>query len=326
MSVMTWPAAPATSPLLRQCGAALGDRVLRLQDEPLAILKALYRLGSLVVTTFSSGSRISQNMHYPTLQGGESGVPGEWWLESVGERCRLRQSLQVGQWHSVLAVLEPTGALPARSLVFFDRHGQPLQQMAVAPDSGGLAFEELVCAMLHPDQQTLNLPSVLPRGVAGELGSLSELERDWASSTDDEDFAGLLQRCDQQRDVLYRSVRDSFACQVRVETLPAVLAEAAVRDTVTTLCVGNQGVRLCMTAPWSSPRWQGSHCHLAHNGALVSLDMAKMDSLWRLRKPGDGQVVTALEALDNRGQWLWTLSAGDEESLWRALLRDSIIR
>lgn len=81
-----------------------------------------------------------------------------------------------------------------------------------------------------------------------------------------------------------------------------------------------------MTAPWSSPRWQGSHCHLAHNGALVSLDMAKMDSLWRLRKPGDGQVVTALEALDNRGQWLWTLSAGDEESQWRALLKDSVIR
>ena len=81
-----------------------------------------------------------------------------------------------------------------------------------------------------------------------------------------------------------------------------------------------------MTAPWSSPRWQGSHCHLAHNGALVSLDMAKMDSLWRLRKPGDGQVVTALEALDDRGQWLWTLSAGDEESQWRALLKDSVIR
>ena len=91
--------------------------------------------------------------------------------------------------------------------------------------------------------------------------------------------------------------------------------------------MGNQGVRLCMTAPWSSPRWQGSHCHLAHNGALVSLDMAKMDSLWRLRRPGDGQVVTALEALDSRGEWLWTLSAGDSnESGWRALLKDSVIR
>ena len=320
MSVMAWSPAPAASPLLRQCGAALGDRVLRLQDEPLAILKALYRLGSLVVTTFTSGSRVSQNMHYPAFH------EGEWWLESVGDRCRLRQSLQVSQWHSVLAVLEPTGALPARSLVFFDRQGQPLQQMAVAPDSGGLAFEELVCAMLHPDQQTLTPPAGLPHIVAGELGSLSQLERDWAASVDEEDFSQLLQRCHNQRDVLYRSVRDSFACRVRPETLPAVLADASRCDKATTLCVGNQGVRLCMTAPWSSPRWQGSHCHLAHNGALVSLDMAKMDSLWRLRKPGDGQVVTALEALDDRGQWLWTLSAGDEENQWRALLKDSVIR
>ena len=320
MSAMAWSPAPAASPLLRQCGAALGDRVLRLQDEPLAILKALYRLGSLVVTTFTSGSRVSQNMHYPAFH------EGEWWLESVGDRCRLRQSLQVSQWHSVLAVLEPTGALPARSLVFFDRQGQPLQQMAVAPNSGGLAFEELVCAMLHPDQQTLNLPAGLPRAVAGELGPLSQLERDWAGSADDEDFTHLLQRCDNQRSVLYRSVRDSFACPVRPETLPAVLAEASRRDEATTLCVGNQGVRLCMTAPWSSPRWQDSHCHLVHNGALVSLDMAKMQSLWRLRKPGDGQVITALDALDENGDWLWTLSAGEAESDWRALLRDSVIR
>lgn len=320
MSVMAWSPAPAASPLLRQCGAALGDRVLRLQDEPLAILKALYRLGSLVVTTFSSGSRVSQNMHYPAFH------DGEWWLESVGERCRLRQSLQVSQWHSVLAVLEPTGALPARSLVFFDRQGQPLQQMAVAPDSGGLAFEELVCAMLHPDQQTLNFPAGLPGVVGGSLEPLSRLERDWAASEDDDDFARLLQRCQYQRAVLYRSVRDSFACSVRPETLPAVLAEASRRDNATTLCVGNQGVRLCMTAPWSSPRWQGSHCHLAHNGALVSLDMARMHSLWRLRKPGDGQVVTALEALDENGAWLWTLSAGEDETTWRSLLRDSVIR
>ena len=320
MSVMAWPLAPAASPLLRQCGAALGDRVLRLQDEPLAILKALYRLGSLVVTTFSSGSRVSQNMRYPAFS------DGEWCLDSVGERCRLRQRLLVRQWHSVLAVLEPTGSLPARSLLFLDRHGRPLQQMAVAPGSGGLAFEELVCAMLHPDQQSLGLTRGPSPTTGTTLGPLSELERDWAGSRDEDDFAVLLERCSDQRSVLYDAVRDSFACQVRQDTLPAVLAVASQRDTDTTLCVGNQGVRLCMTAPWSSPRWQGRHCHLAHNGALVSLDMSKMQSLWRLRKPGEGRVVTALEALDARGQWLWTLSAGQDEEQWRGLLHDGVIR
>ncbi|MEE3319892.1 MAG: hypothetical protein VX258_04300 [Pseudomonadota bacterium] len=320
MSVMAWPSAPAASPLLRQCGAALGDRVLRLQDEPLAILKGLYRLGSLVVTTFSSGSKVSQSMRYPTLN------DGEWSLESVGERCRLRQNLLVTQWHSVLAVLEPTGSLPARSLLFLDRHGQPLQQMAVAPDSGGLAFEELVCAMLHPDQQALDLPRPCGVSLRGVGHSLNEMERVWSGSRDDDDFASLLAGYPGTRSSLYASVRDSFACQVRPETLPVVLAESACQDAATTLCVGNQGVRLCMTAPWSSPRWQNSHCHLAHNGALVSLDMSKMHSLWRLRKPGDGQVVTALEALDENGDWLWTLSAGEDEQHWRDLLKGAVIR
>lgn len=320
MSVMAWPSAPAASPLLRQCGAALGDRVLRLQDEPLAILKALYRLGSLVVTTFSSASRVSQSMRYPAFS------DGEWWLESVGERCRLRQSLHTRHWHSVLAVLEPTGALPARSLLFLDRQGQPLQQMAVAPDSGGLAFEELVCAMLHPDQKSLNLPASHAVVPEASLDSLSDLEQQWTRAGDEDDFSCLLARYPLSRASLYASVRDSFACQVRPETLPVVLAESASQDAATTLCVGNQGVRLCMTAPWSSPRWQNAQCHLAHNGALVSLDMARMHSLWRLRKPGDGHVVTALEALDENGNWLWTLSAGEDEPQWRRLLKGSVMR
>ncbi len=320
MSVMAWPSVPAASPLLRQCGAALGDRVLRLQDEPLAILKALYRLGSLVVTTFSSGSKVSQSMRYPALR------DGEWWLESVGERCRLRQSLQVAQWHSVLAVLEPTGPLPARSLLFLDRHGEPLQQMAVAPESGGLAFEELVCAMLHPDQQALNLPGPRSISASHKHHSLNEIEREWSVSGDDDGFARLLSGFPGTRASLYASVRDSFACQVRPETLPVVLAESARQDAATTLCVGNQGVRLCMTAPWSSPRWQNAHCHLAHNGALVSLDMAQLHSLWRLRKPGEGHVATALEALDAQGNWLWTLSAGEDEQQWRGLLKGAVIR
>ncbi|EKF75473.1 hypothetical protein A11A3_03914 [Alcanivorax hongdengensis A-11-3] len=320
MSVTSWPVAASPS-LFRQCGGALGDRVLRLQEEPLAILKALYRLGNLVVTTFSAGSRVSQNMHYPVLH------DGEWWLEAVGQRCRLRQSLQVDHWHSVLAVLEPVGDLPARSLLFFDRHGDALQQMAVAPGSGGLAFEELVCAMLHPDQQRLCFPGDVDRRQGRGLDSLTELERDWTRSDDEDSFSRLLMRYGNRRAHLYRAVRDSFACPLRPETLPAVLASAADSDTATTLCVGNRGVRLCMSAPWSAPRWQGNHCHLAHNGALVSLDMARVGSLWRLRKPGDGQVLTALEALDEKGEWLWTLSAGDEdEARWRTLLGNSVIR
>jgi putative hemin transport protein len=37
-------------------------------------------------------------------------------------------------------------------------------------------------------------------------------------------------------------------------------------------------------------------------------------------------VVTALEGLDAQGRWLWTLSAGDDEDAWLALLADSLIR
>ena len=43
MTVTTLASANDVSTTFHHCRAALGDRVLRLQDEPLAILKGLYR-------------------------------------------------------------------------------------------------------------------------------------------------------------------------------------------------------------------------------------------------------------------------------------------
>ena len=101
MTVTTLASANDVSTTFHHCRAALGDRVLRLQDEPLAILKGLYRLGALVVTTFADGARVSQSMRYPTL------LDDEACLESRGEQCRLSQQLNLPLWHSVMAVLAP---------------------------------------------------------------------------------------------------------------------------------------------------------------------------------------------------------------------------
>ena len=320
MTVTALASSPPASSMLSQCRAALGDRVLRLQDEPPAILKGLYRLGALVVTTFSPGARISQAMRYPAL------LDETFRLECRGEQCLLSHQLDMPQWRSVMAVLAPVADLTPRSLLFFDRYGQPVQQMAVAPESGGLAFEELVCAMLHPDQRHLgpaaqpDRPRDLPRLAVGEL------ERRWSHCDDDEGFRALLQRMDDRRGLLYQAVRDKFARPAQLETVPALLAMASRQGEPITVCTGNTGVHLCLTAPWSAPRWQAGQCHLAHNGVLMSLDMGRVASVWRLRRPGPGRVITALEALDAQGRWLWTLSAGDDEERWLKLLGDSLIQ
>lgn len=318
MTVTALASPPSSSAMLRQCRAALGDRVLRLQEEPPAILKGLYRLGALVVTTFAPGARVSQSMHYPAL------LDEEWSLECRGEHCRLSHHLDMAQWRSVMAVLAPVADLAPRSLLFFDRYGQPVQQMAVAPESGGLAFEELVCAMLHPDQRHLGVALEPERAARPRRLAVGELERQW-SHGDDDGFRALIRRMGDRREVLYQAVRDKFACPVQPETVPAVLALASRRGEPITVCIGNTGVRLCLTAPWSAPRWQGGQCHLAHNGVLMSLDMARVASVWRLRRPGPGRVITALDALDAEGRWLWTLSAGNDEERWLTLLGDSLI-
>ena len=86
MTVTTLTPKTQASTTFHHCRAALGDRVLRLQDEPLAILKGLYRLGALVVTTFADGGRVSQSMRYPALLSGEED------LESRGSQCRRHRA------------------------------------------------------------------------------------------------------------------------------------------------------------------------------------------------------------------------------------------
>lgn len=161
-----------------------------------------------------------------------------------------------------------------------------------------------------------------PSSVA--MPPVAELERLW-SHGDDDGIEALVADLGGRRQLLYQAVRAKFACPIHPQTVAALLALASRQPHRYTVCTGNNGVRLCLSAPWSVPRWQQGQCHLAHNGVLISLDMARVASVWRLRRPGPGRVVTALEGLDAEGRWLWTLSAGGGEDAWVTLLADSLI-
>src|SRR5690606_38446511 len=92
---MPWPAP------LGACAATLGDRVLRLQDEPGAILKALYRFDLLEAGTHNRACNLWQSAPYAPLEfNGTDGV-------ARVRRDALTLMLYSRQWALALAVLAP---------------------------------------------------------------------------------------------------------------------------------------------------------------------------------------------------------------------------
>lgn len=313
-----WPAPLGT------CLSQLGDRVLRLQDEPTALLKSLYRFGSLEAGTCNRACVLRQTTSYQRL--------------AYSSHCgvgRLRQgavTMEVfpRQWALALAVLAPVGDIGAGTLLFFDAHGALQCQLHVPGGRGRHAFEELVCAMLHPDQTLLPRPHPAPTPLDAGRVNLAALEQGWSVLREPQDFAALLRRHGLRRLRAYRLVRDKFARPVSLDSVSALLTLGALRQTPLSLRCGNKGCVQRFEGVLPLPVWQGDRLSLCRAGMRFSLAMHEVASVWRVRKPSADGVVTTVELFDTAGERVLTISSGRsrgrlELPSWRTLLADSLL-
>lgn len=313
-----WPAP------LGACLATLGDRVLRLQDEPARLFRALRRFGQLEAGTANRACSLWQTTAHGDLE-----------YAAVCGVARLRRgpvTLECfpRQWAAVLAVLAPVAGIAPRSLLCFDAHGALRHQWHVPAGSAGLAFEELVCALLHPDQRDLPRPRPLVAPVEAAHVDLAALEQGWSVLREPADFAGLLRRHGLRRLRAYRLVRDKFARPVSLDSVPALLSLGAARQTPLSLRCGNRGAVQRFEGALPLPAWQGDTLCVRQGGLRFSLSMRDVASVWRVRKPSVDGVVTTIELFDGQDERVLTISGARgygrmELPSWRALLADSLL-
>lgn len=313
-----WPAP------LGACLSALGDRVLRLQDEPAALLKRLYRLGDLEAGTCNRACLLCQTTSYQRLAY-SSGC-------GVGRLRHGAVTMDVfpRQWALALAVVAPVAGVRAGTLLFFDVHGALQYQLQVPGDRGRHAFEELVCAMLHPEQTLLPRPQPAP--VPQDTGrvNLAALEQGWSVLREPQDFTALLRRHGVRRLRAYRLVRDKFARPVSLDSVPALLTLGALRQAPLSLRCGNKGCVQRFEGVLPLPVWQGARLSLCRAGMRFNLSLREVASVWRVRKPSAEGVITTIELFDAAGERVLTISSGRsrgrlELPSWRALLADALL-
>ena len=317
-----WPAP------LGACAAALGDRILRLQDDASTLLQMLYRFPQLNIATRNDAARLHQGASYtPLVLCGDTGVaalrgPGFAWRASPRS------------WALSLAVLAPLAGIPARTFLFFDRCGRLLHEVQVPEGTAGMAFEELACNRLHPDQHQVPVPNPLPLHSSAASVDLAVLEQDWSVLADHRDFTALLQRYGISRLGAYCRVRDKFARAVRLDSVPALLALAAARRTPVRLQVFSGGCEQRYEGVLPLPVWADEGVCLRQPGLDFRLLPRQIASVWRVRMPagrgGSRHIATRIELFDHRDERVMMLScagssSGSELPSWRALLGDCLM-
>ncbi|MBQ0754028.1 MAG: hypothetical protein KBT87_09400 [Gammaproteobacteria bacterium] len=298
---------------LALCAANLGDKVLRLQDEPAAILKGLHRCGTVVLSTGNAVAAATQSAQFSNLCVGSG---GHGYLSQSGSLL----TLQLREWRTVFAVVAPLGHIPARSFLFFDRGGHLIQRVTVT--GAGFAFEDLVCAMLHHEQHSLPLPdwsaSAFSKdsqegAIEGNIKidvDVNALEQDWANACDDDCFDRMLVKHGINRLNAMRHVRDSYALAVQPDSVLSLLGMAAEQGVPVSYSVPNSGSLQTLIGTANALHYQRGGVLINVADSALSLKPSAIASAWRVRRRSERGIDTAIELYDCGGNQVLQIKDG----------------
>jgi putative hemin transport protein len=286
---------------LALCAANLGDKVLRLQDEPAAILKGLHRCGTVVLSTGNTVAAATQSAQFGHLCIGSG---GQGYLSQSGSLL----TLQLREWRTVFAVVAPLGHIPARSFLFFDRAGHLIQRVTVT--AAGFAFEDLVCAMLHHEQHSLPLPDLaVSKNTEGSV-DVNALEQDWANACDDDCFDRMLQKHGVNRLNALRLVRDSYALAVQPDSVLSLLGMAAEKGAPVSYSVANSGSLQTLLGTANALHYQRGGVLINVADSALSLKPSAIASAWRVRRRNEFGIDTTIELYDCGGNQVLQIKDG----------------
>jgi len=295
---------------LAQCASRLGDQVLRLLDEPAAILRALHSAGPLPLRSFSGPVQVCDRADFRQLRLGN---------EAMGylPTAQGMLHLQVQRWRTVLAVLAACDDCQPRSLQFFDGAGQ--RQLEVPMQGPGFAFEDLTCALLHPEQHSLSLPMPFPVVLPARV-DVDALERDWCAARDDACFRALLKSHRLSRLQALRHLRRGYALALQPASVPTLMAALAAQHESVELSVP-QGLGWHLLRGRLVP---SSGNAFRCGDALISCRWQTITEAWRVRTCTGSAIETRIELYDDAGNICLQIGCPDSPQRWQRLLCETL--
>ncbi|MDA8457009.1 hemin-degrading factor [Acidovorax sp. GBBC 3334] len=276
-----------------------------LQGAWLEMLQALEACGPLMALTRNEGAVHEKTGIYRNVSA--SGPQGRIGI-APGPDIDLRLFFQ--HWHAAYAVTEPGRTPlqpPARSLQFFDAHGDAMHKVYLREAGDAAAFEAVAARFAEPSAGYVfrpRPPRPLPRpdGAIDAEGFLQA----WAGLQDTHDFFGLLARFGVARQQGLRLAEGRFARRIAPDGAAVLLQAAAATGLPIMVFVGNAGCIQIHTGPvrrvepleTPAARW----INVLDAGFNLHLRTDRIAETWAVEKPTADGVVTSVEVFDAEGE------------------------
>lgn len=273
-----------------------GEGVTRLSPDLDAILPRLASVGELMALT--------RNEHAVHEKIGvyENYTPRGRVAMFLGKAMDLR--IFRAHWVHAFAVEKDTAKGVARSIQFFDAHGDAVHKIHFRHSSDLRAWQEIIDDVRMPENA--RIPGFAPhteRVPAPDPGEekVEELRRRWAAIEDTHDFQGMIARLGFRRLQAIRSIGDRYAWRVADDAMEALLNIAANERVPLMVFVRNPGMLQIHSGLIANVRRTGDWLNVMDPDFHLHLRTTAIAECWALRRPSRDGDVLSVEAYDSSG-------------------------
>ena len=302
----------------------VGTDVIRLADEPEAILKEVVSLGEVMALTRNEHCVHERKGVYENASFFSHG-PMKTGL-FVNPDIDLR--LFMGQWKYGFAVTEATKVGTRKSLQFFNGAGLAIHKIYLTNKSNEAAYDDLVAKYRHAEQN----PSVEVESAAQKASDRPDSEIDWEGFRagweklkDTHAFFPLLRKFKVGRVQAFRNIGNDFAVEIENVATRRLLELAAESECEIMVFVGSPGCIQIHTGPVKKLVEHGQWYNVLDPKFNLHLDESGISHSWVTKKPTEDGIVTAVEVFDENDELIATFfgkrKPGQPElELWRKIV------
>ncbi|MEZ5525825.1 MAG: ChuX/HutX family heme-like substrate-binding protein [Pseudomonadales bacterium] len=300
------------------------DTSFHLLDRPEAILKALEKVGEILLVTRNEAAVLEKRGHLRNLSFNTQN--GLLTGQNSGTGIDLR--LLLNNWRYGFLVIDEANVGRSQSLQFFDASGQVVQKVYLTQNSNEIAFAKLVSQFISPNQPTfLDIVSEKPRNPSMPEQSVQwhKVRESWQEMQSSYDFFQLLIGSQVTRQQAYDNVGRDLAYEIVPSALEDLCQLASKTGLTLTFAVSNKGSMQFHCAAVGKIREHGGWLNILGEDVNLHINSRCLAQGWVVRKPNQGNPVTSVEFFDHDDQLVLQISAEQcvatpESTQWQNLV------
>ncbi|MEM6464424.1 MAG: ChuX/HutX family heme-like substrate-binding protein [Pseudomonadota bacterium] len=300
-----------------------GISATRIEPKANLVLERMESLGEVMALTRNESAVHEKTGVYDKVYTSRKGAI------VLGEDIDLR--ILDDNWAHGFAVEKNADDGLARSLQFFDHHGDAVHKIHLRPKSNVAAYEDLVSSLKSDDQNCAVAVQPLEAQTASSIriddAELAELRHEWVSMNNVHQFMGILKKFGLTRHQAISAIDNELAWRLDDSALTSMLNVAAGEEIPIMCFVGSRGVIQIHTGPIKHIKTMGPWINIMDPGFHLHLRLDHIAELWAVRKPNRDGHVTSMEAYDANHkliiQFFGQRREGDDErGDWRLLIEN----